>query len=58
MDSRKYLALSLCFLFLFPDLSHSNIQLPGWLGDNKMCGSLSFSLFVVYVFVKMPLRMI
>ncbi|KAK7848433.1 probable prolyl 4-hydroxylase 7 [Quercus suber] len=40
MDSRKHFALSLCFLFLFPDLSHSNIQLPGWLGDNKMQGSV------------------
>ncbi|GMY13538.1 probable prolyl 4-hydroxylase 7 [Fagus crenata] len=40
MDSRKFLALSLCFLFLLPDPSHSSIQFSGWLGDKKTQGSV------------------
>ncbi|XP_059452062.1 probable prolyl 4-hydroxylase 7 [Corylus avellana] len=35
MDFGNSLALSLCFLFALADLSHSAIQLPGWLGDKK-----------------------
>ncbi|KDP45441.1 hypothetical protein JCGZ_09690 [Jatropha curcas] len=37
MESRNFLALSLCFLLIFPCLS---IKIPGWLGENKMRGSV------------------
>ncbi|XP_059645602.1 probable prolyl 4-hydroxylase 7 isoform X2 [Cornus florida] len=40
MDSRVFLSLSLCFLFLLPDLSHSAIRFPRWLGDKKTQGSV------------------
>ncbi|KAA8548030.1 hypothetical protein F0562_004709 [Nyssa sinensis] len=40
MDYRVFLSLSLCFLSLFPDLSESAIQFPGWRGDKKTHGSV------------------
>ncbi|XP_059639815.1 probable prolyl 4-hydroxylase 7 [Cornus florida] len=40
MDSRVFLSLSLCFLFLLPDLPHSAIRFPRWLGDKKTQGSV------------------
>lgn len=46
MDFGNSLALSLCFLFLLADLSHSAIQLPGWLGEKKTYVLLSFSISV------------
>ncbi|GFY83038.1 oxoglutarate/iron-dependent oxygenase [Actinidia rufa] len=40
MDSRVFLAISLCFLSLFPDLAHSAVRFPGWLRDKKTQGSV------------------
>ncbi|XP_024018499.1 probable prolyl 4-hydroxylase 7 [Morus notabilis] len=35
MDSRYFLALSLCFLCFFPDLSFSSVRVPKWLSEKK-----------------------
>lgn len=41
MESCNFLALSLCFLLIFPCFSYSSsIHIPGWLGENKMRGSV------------------
>ncbi|KAF3444728.1 hypothetical protein FNV43_RR14421 [Rhamnella rubrinervis] len=40
MDSRYFLAVSLCFLFFFPDLSLSSLRVPKWLGEKETEGSL------------------
>ncbi|PSS35175.1 Prolyl 4-hydroxylase [Actinidia chinensis var. chinensis] len=40
MDSRVFLAISLCFLSLFPDVAHSAVRFPGWLRDKKTQGSV------------------
>ncbi|KAA8530295.1 hypothetical protein F0562_005004 [Nyssa sinensis] len=40
MDDRVFLSLFVCFLSLFPDLSHSAVQYSGWLGDKKTQGSV------------------
>uniref|UniRef100_A0A5B6ZSF7 procollagen-proline 4-dioxygenase n=1 Tax=Davidia involucrata TaxID=16924 RepID=A0A5B6ZSF7_DAVIN len=36
MDYRVFFSLSLCFLSLFPDVSYSAIQFPGWLGQGSV----------------------
>ncbi|XP_057488804.1 probable prolyl 4-hydroxylase 6 isoform X2 [Actinidia eriantha] len=40
MDFRVFISLSLCLLSLLPDLVHSAVQFPGWLGDKKTQGSV------------------
>jgi hypothetical protein len=46
MDFGNSLALSLSFLFLLAHLSHSAIQLPGWLGDKNTYKLFSFSISI------------
>ncbi|XP_057982948.1 probable prolyl 4-hydroxylase 7 [Malania oleifera] len=35
MDSRDFLSFALCFLLLFPSVSLSSLQFPGWLRENQ-----------------------